>query len=283
MLTERLASKNFVARRTHDRHGVENRSPLLSNGLLRRCFFVVGVGQMERRPGDGRLKFWRDNFHAGRGFNRVKIDPALASIAHFSHALRSLEALDVGRERAVLAGEHDGVAHAQFAAVKDDVDGLAHADFVAHLEHGALSSAERIGQPVFEETFSQTHRYGQEVLKALAFFGRHGHQGHVLAKISNFVVALEVEPVLGKLPDRLPVSVLKQRSNVLSLCAEGFDERAPSFATPTVQPVDFVSGDDEGCPCFFEDVEGFDGLGLQAFHDVNHQDGDVRYRATSIS
>ena len=54
-------------------------------------------------------KLWSNDFHATSGLNRVKIDPPLAGVTHFCHALRPLESLDVRRKRSVLSCKHDGV------------------------------------------------------------------------------------------------------------------------------------------------------------------------------
>ena len=53
--------------------------------------------------------------------------------------------------------------------------------------------------------------------------------------------------------------------------------------SPAVKPVNFVSCDDKRCASLLENVERFDGLGLQALHDVNDQDGDVGDRTSSVS
>ena len=42
-----------------------------------------------------------------------------------------------------------------------------------------------------------------------------------------------------------------------------------------------VKGHDEGRLLLLEQVDGLDGLGLQAVHDVHHQDGDVAQAAAS--
>ena len=238
---------------------------------------------MQGGASNGGFEVRCNDFDARGCFNRVEIDPSLTGIPHFSHALWALETLDVRRERAVLTGQHDGVAYAQFAPVEDDVDGLAHTDLVAHFEHGALSGAQRVGETVLKEALSQAHGHGKEVLETLTLFGRHGHERYVLSKVSNFIVAFEVESMLGKLPDRLPIAILKQRSNILSLSAERFDKRAPSLAAPAVKAVDFVAGDHERRSCLLEDVERLDRLRLQAFHDVDNQDGDVSHRTAAIS
>ena len=67
---------------------------------------------MQRCAGDGCFEFRSNNLHPAGRFNGIEVDPTLARIAHLSHALRSLEALDVGREGTVLTCEHDGVADA---------------------------------------------------------------------------------------------------------------------------------------------------------------------------
>lgn len=51
-------------------------------------------------------------------------------------------------------------------------------------------------------------------------------------------------------------------------------EGAVSFL-PALDEVDFVGGDDEGRFVFFEDFDAFFGLGLEAFVDVDDEDGDV--------
>ena len=107
---------------------------------------------MQRCTGDGGFELWRHDLDATGGFYAVKVDPALPGVSHFRHALRPLEPLDVGRERSVLTGEHDGVADLEFAPIEDDIDGFAHANLVSHLQNGSLSRPEGIGQTVFEKT-----------------------------------------------------------------------------------------------------------------------------------
>ena len=197
--------------------------------------------------------------------------------------MRPFQSFDVRRERPVLACEHDGVPHAQLTAVEDNVDGFPHPHFVAHFQHGALGCAKRVGEAVFKKAFGQSNGNGQQILQPFTLFGRHGHEGNVLAEIFDLVVALKVETVFGELPDGFPVSVLEQRSNILSLCTERFNERTPGFATPAVEAVDFVSGDDERRSGFLEDVQRLDGLRLKTFHDVDDQNGNVRHGAPTVS
>ena len=238
---------------------------------------------MQRCTGDGGFELWRHDLDATGGFYAVKVDPALSGVSHLRHALRPLEPLDVGRKRPVLTGEHDGVADIEFAPIEDDIDGFAHADLVSHLQNGSLCRPEGIGQTVFEETLGQADGDRQQVLEPFSLLGRHGDEGDVLAEISDLVVAFEIKPVLGELTDGLPVPVFKQRTNIFSLSLERLNEGTPSLASPTVKAVNLVSSNDKWRTCFFEDVEGLDGLGLQALHDVNHQDGDVSHRPAPVS
>lgn len=48
------------------------------------------------------------------------------------------------------------------------------------------------------------------------------------------------------------------------------------------QEEDLVQSHDEGTLLLLQQVDGLDGLRLQAVHDVHHQDGDVAQRAASV-
>ena len=44
-----------------------------------------------------------------------------------------------------------------------------------------------------------------------------------------------------------------------------------------------VESDHEGRLAFLEQVDGLDGLRLEAVHDVDHQDGDITERGTAAT
>ena len=81
--------------------------------------------------------------------------------------------------------------------------------------------------------------------------------------------------MLAKHADELPESVLEERLDVFALVMEGRDEGTPSLRRPSVQTVDLVARHHEGRPGATEDLQALDGLRLEAFHDVHHEDGDV--------
>ena len=210
---------------------------------------------MQRGPSDGRFKIRSDDFDTARRFNPVEVDPTLSSVSHLGHPLRPLEALDVRRERAVLARQHDGVTDVKGPAIQDDVNGLPHTNFVPHFQHGSLRCTKCIGQPVLQESLCKTDGYGEKVLQALTFFGRHRDQGHVLSEISYLVVPLQIEAVFRKLSDDFPVAVLKKRLHVVPLVPERFNEGTTRLTAPTVEPVNLVTSDDERRSGFLQNVE----------------------------
>ena len=83
--------------------------------------------------------------------------------------------------------------------------------------------------------------------------------------------------MLRELTDGLPIPVFEQRTNIFSLSLERLNEGTPSLASPSVKAVNLVSSNDKRRAGFLEYVERFDGLRLQALHDINHQDGDVSH------
>ena len=52
---------------------------------------------------------------------------------------------------------------------------------------------------------------------------------------------------------------------------------------PFVDSVDFVESYDERNLLLLEHVDGLDGLGFEAVHDVDDEDGDVAERRTSVA
>lgn len=48
------------------------------------------------------------------------------------------------------------------------------------------------------------------------------------------------------------------------------------------EETDLVEGHDEGTLLLLQQVDGLQGLRLQAVHDVHHQDGDVAQRAAPV-
>ena len=158
--------------------------------------------------------------------------------------------------------------------MEDDVDGFAHSNLIFHFENGSFCRSQCIGKAIFKEPFSQSYCNREQVLKAFTFFRRHRNKWEGFPEIFDLIVTFQVDAMLGNLTKKFPVSVLKEVDNILSLFLEGFDEGTVTFTDPTMDSIDFVSSNDERCFGLLEDVDGFNGLWLQAFHDINNKNSN---------
>ena len=55
------------------------------------------------------------------------------------------------------------------------------------------------------------------------------------------------------------------------------------FCAPAMDSIDLIACDDEWGTCFFQGLQTFDGLWLEAFHHIDHQHGNVSNRPASVS
>ena len=167
--------------------------------------------------------------------------------------------------------------------MEDDVDGFAHPNFIFHLENGSFSRSECIGKSILKEPFSQSYCNRKQILQAFAFLCRHWDKWEGFPEIFDLIITFQVNSMFRHLTNKFPVSVLEQVDNILSLFLEGFDEGTVTFTDPTMDSIDFVSSDYERCFGLLEDVDGFNGLWLQAFHDVNNKNRNVCKSTTTVS
>mmetsp|Transcript_7726 Transcript_7726/g.21132 ORF Transcript_7726/g.21132 Transcript_7726/m.21132 type:complete len:360 (-) Transcript_7726:323-1402(-) len=180
-------------------------------------------------------------------------------------------------DRSVEAAEHDRVALLKVAVGQDNVHRVAEALDHLHLEHGGLGLAaphDALHHVLLGEACDEL----EQIRDALARVSGRGHDGHVLLEVSVVPVHLCVETLLCQGELGLGGAVLELGAHVFALRGKAVAEGAPRLSLPVVEAVHLIERDNEGGLLGAEHVKGLDGLGLEAVHDVDDEDGDVAER-----
>mmetsp|Transcript_55092 Transcript_55092/g.159527 ORF Transcript_55092/g.159527 Transcript_55092/m.159527 type:complete len:585 (+) Transcript_55092:229-1983(+) len=196
------------------------------------------------------------------------------------HGLRREQRPDRRHDGAADTGQHDLVAFLQCAIDQNDVDGRAEAFDVLDFDDCALQllfDLELVGHHFLRALQSHVQKIGHPLASQRAC----GHDGHLGGRILVLPVQCAIQTSLVQLQDDVPQTLMELVPDELLLPLEGLLDGGVRLVLPLVQAVDLVQGDDEKALALLQHLQRLHGLGLQAVHDIDHQDRHVAQRRTS--